>query len=228
MSNATMEYSAFKQIADADPEKSPRVQIVDYAQGGQAMAQWGNPQGKAWTEADRRLEKAKVSPQQVQVAWVKLANIRPTGELAEHGKKLEKDTAVLLKNAKDRFPNLRIAYLSGRVLRGWASTPLNPEPYAHEGNMVVRWMVQDQMKGNPELNFDPAKGTVQSPLLLWGPYLWADGTTPRASDGLVWRREDLVADGTHPSPSGRKKVAEMLLHFFKEDPLCGGLGSSTH
>ena len=76
------------------------------------------------------------------------------------------------------------------------------------------------MKGNPELNCDPAKGSVKAPLVLWGPYLWADGINPRKSDGLVWLREDLVeSDGTHPSDSGRKKVAEMLSHFFKEDPL---------
>jgi hypothetical protein len=219
MSNATMEYSRFKQIADTDPAKSRQVQVVDCAQGGQAMAQWGNPQGKAWLEADRRLASAGVSPEQVQVVWVKLANVRPTGELDEHGTKLEKDTIVLLQNAKERFANLRIAYLSGRIYGGWANTPLNPEPYAHESNVVVRWLIRDQQKGAPELNYDPAKGTVKTPLVLWGPYLWADGTTPRKTDGLVWERQDLAGDGTHPSDSGRQKVAEMLLRFFKNDPL---------
>jgi hypothetical protein len=96
---------------------------------------------------------------------------------------------------------------------------LNPEPYAHEGNLVVRWMIRDQMSGSPELNHDPAKGPVKAPLLLWGPYLWADGTIPRKSDGLVWERQDLAADGTHPSQSGRTKVAEMLLKFFEGDKL---------
>ena len=219
MSNATMEYSVFKQLADADPEKSPSVAIVDCAQGGQAMAQWVDPQGRAWTEADRRLANAQVRPEQVQVIWVKLANVRPTGTLQEHGQKLQRDTTELLHNAQQRFPNLRIAYLSGRIYGGWAVTPLNPEPYAYEGNLVVRWLIRDQAKGSPELNHDPARGTVKAPLLLWGPYLWADGTTPRMTDGLVWEREDLAADGTHPSLRGRKKVAEMLLKFFKNDPL---------
>ena len=60
---------------------------------------------------------------------------------------------------------------------------------------------------------------MKAPLLLWGPYLWADGTTPRKGDGLVWERADLAADGTHPSPSGRRKVAEMLLEYFQTDPV---------
>jgi hypothetical protein len=220
MSNATQEYSKFKEIADADSRKSPRVTIVDCAQGGQAMRQWGDPKGRAWTEADRRLARANIGPEQVQVVWVKLANIQPTGELADHGKPLQHDTTVLLHNAKARFPNLRIAYLSGRIYGGWAKTSLNPEPYAHESNIVVRWMIQDQLKDSPELNYDPAKGSVQAPLLLWGPYLWADGTTPRKIDGLVWERDDLVdRDGVHPSESGRKKVAGLLLKFFTEDPV---------
>src|SRR4029077_8229396 len=124
-----------------------------------------------------------------------------------------------LHNAKARFPNLRVAYLGSRIYAGYANTPLNPEPYAYEGAFVCRWLIQDQAKGTAALNFDPAKGAVKAPLLLWGPYLWADGTTPRKSDGLSWLRHDFVADGTHVSDSGKKKVSDMLLKHFKEDAL---------
>ncbi len=71
----------------------------------------------------------------------------------------------------------------------------------------------------PVLNWDPARGPVQSPIVLWGPYLWADGVNPRKADGLLYKRSDLAGDGTHPSPSGRRKVADQLLTFFKTDPL---------
>ncbi|MDV6033252.1 MAG: hypothetical protein F9B45_24830 [Phycisphaera sp. RhM] len=218
MSNATQEFSRFKQLADADPEKSARVTIVDCAQGGQTMARWADPQAPCWTEADRRLEAHGVSRQQVQVAWIKLANAGPTGELHEHGKQLERDTRKVLANLVTHFPNLRIAYLGSRIYGGWADGRLNPEPYAYEGAFVVRWLIQSQMQSDPDLNFDPQEGEVKSPLLLWGPYFWADGTTPRKSDGLVWQRSDLVGDGTHPSDTGRQKVAEQLLRFFKNDP----------
>lgn len=218
MSNATMEFSRFKQVADNDPEKSPRLSIVDCAQGGQTMARWASPDAPPWREAERRLEQAGVSPKQVQVAWVKLANAGPNGDLADHGKQLERDTEAVLRSAKQKFPSLRIAYLSSRIYGGWASTRLNPEPYAYEGAFVVRWVIQDQLQGNPELNFNAQKGEVKAPLALWGPYLWADGTTPRQSDGLVWQREDLAGDGTHPSDKGRQKVAELMLKFFKTDP----------
>jgi hypothetical protein len=217
MSNATQEFSFFKQLADKDPDKSPLLTIVDCAQGGQAMAEWVDLKGRPWEEADRRLTAAKVTPQQVQVAWIKLANKVPSGDLLEHGQKLHKDTLAVLHNAKARFPNLRVVYLGSRIYAGYSSGKLNPEPYAYEGAFVVRWLIQDQIKGGVALNYDAERGAVKAPLLLWGPYLWADGVTPRKGDGLVWERKDLAADGVHPSQSGRQKVADQLLKFFKTD-----------
>ena len=73
MSNATQEFSMFKQLADADPSKSKLVKIIDCSQGGQAMAEWVDPKGRPWMEAEKRLSAAGVNPNQIQVAWIKLA-----------------------------------------------------------------------------------------------------------------------------------------------------------
>ncbi|MEX2138503.1 MAG: hypothetical protein WD894_04540 [Pirellulales bacterium] len=219
MSNATQEFSTFKRLADADSAKSPRVTIVDCAQGGQAMAEWVDPQARPWQEAARRLATAKVAPAQVQVAWIKLANKVPRGNLAEHGKKLERDTRAVIQNAKAKFPNLHAAYLSSRIYGGYSTGPLNPEPYAYESAFVVRWLIQGQISGDKALNYDAERGEVRAPALLWGPYLWADGVTPRKADGLTYRRKDLASDGTHPSEAGRQKVAKLMLDFYKSDPL---------
>ncbi len=219
MSNATQEFSLFKRLADEDPAKSSALTIVDCAQGGQAMAEWADPNARPWDVTRRRLAAAGVALPQVQVTWIKLANKMPRGDLRDHGKTLQADTLAVIQNAKALLPNLRVAYLSSRIYGGYATTPLNPEPYAYESAFVVRWLIQDQIAGGPALNFDAARGPVKAPLLLWGPYLWANGTTPRKADGLMFGREDLAGDGTHPSPSGRLKVARVMLHFFKTDPL---------
>lgn len=213
MSNATQEFSRFKQVADPSPRKSPKVSIVDCAQGGQAMAQWAPAGAPPWAEAKRRLDRAGVSPKQVQVAWIKLANVAPGGSLQEHGRKLESDTLAVLHNVRAMFPNMRIAYLGSRIYGGYAVSGLNPEPYAYEGAFAARWLIQRQSQGDPEL------AESKSPLLLWGPYLWADGAKGRKLDSLVWERSDFGPDGTHPSGSGCQKVAGLLLDFLTTDPL---------
>ena len=126
MSNATQEFSLFKQLADADAGKSSKLVIVDGAQDGQAMAEWAPAGAQPWREAERRIRAAGVTPQQVQAVWIKLANKSPRGTLAEHGRQLQRDTQAVILNAKAKFPNLRIAYLGSRIWAGNASTGLNP------------------------------------------------------------------------------------------------------
>jgi len=226
MSNTSQEFSRFKEVADADPEKSPLVVVVNGAQGGQDAAAWANPAPPApgrpdvWGVLETRLKEAGVTPAQVQVVWLKQALIQPArlGEFPAHARKLEEDIIVALNRLKATYPNLRIAYLASRIYAGYATTALNPEPYSYESAFAVRWLIQAQMKGDPRLNYLPERGEVKAPLFLWGPYLWGDGVKPRAADGLVWKREDLGPDGTHPSDTGRQKVADLLLTFFKTDP----------
>jgi hypothetical protein len=223
MSNTTMEFSKFKEIADADPQKSSTLLIVDAAQGGKDAVAWANVgatnTNPIWDEADRRLRAAGATPQQVEVIWIKqaIAGAPRLGDFPAHSDELQKDVATILTLAKSRYPNLRLAYLSSRIYAGYAGTNLNPEPYAYEGAFAMRGVIQDQVKGNAQLNADPAKGEVRAPVVLWGPYLWADGVKGREGDDLVYKREDLGADGTHPSPSGRQKVADLLLKFFTSD-----------
>jgi hypothetical protein len=164
------------------------------------------------------MQDAGLSAKQIQVVWMKQAEAGPAqhGDFPKHARFLQENLVKGLENLKAKFPNLRIAYLSSRIYAGYATTQLNPEPYAYEEAFAMRWLIQDQIAGKPELNYETTRGAVKSPLLLWGPYLWADGMTPRKADGLVYTREDLSPkDGTHPADSAQAKVANLLLTFFK-------------
>lgn len=219
MSNTTQEFQVFMKLAASEPGLNPRLTIVDGAQGGQTARITADPRTKFWDVVAERLRSAGVTDRQVQVAWVKQANARPTEPFPAEAKRLYEDLIKTLHNLHDKFPNLKIAYLSSRIYGGYALTPLNPEPHAYEGGFAVKWVIADQIAGKPELNFDPAKGAVRTPWVAWGPYLWADGVKGRKIDGLVWLEEDLVpTDRTHPSESGRRKVAQLLLQFLKSEP----------
>jgi hypothetical protein len=225
MSNTTMEYSRFKRLADSDSGKSSKVIILDGAQGGQTGLRWADTSTPLWQTVDKRMQDAGLNAKQIQVVWMKQAEAGPAqqGEFPKHAKFLQDNLVKGLENLKAKFPNLRIAYLSSRIYAGYATSQLNPEPYAYEEAFAMRWLIQDQIAGKPELNYDATRGAVKSPLLLWGPYLWADGMTPRKADGLVYTREDLSPkDGTHPADSAQAKVANLLLTFFKTDATAKG------
>jgi hypothetical protein len=227
MSNTTQEFSRFVELARSSPKKAAVVVVVDAAQGGQAAIEWGDPKhvsrggGTTWEVAERMLTNSRVTPKQVQAIWIKQALIGQGryGEFPKHAQKFEEELIKIIHLAKERYPNLRVIYLSSRIYAGYANGNLNPEPYAFEGAFAVRNVIRKQFDGDKSLNCDAARGEVKAPVLLWGPYLWADGTTPRKSDGLTYTREDLGQDGTHPSNSGRAKVAKLLLEFFTTDPL---------
>jgi hypothetical protein len=154
MSNTTMEFQVFQKKAAADPSINPRLVIVDGAQGGQTAKVTANPSAHYWEVNDQRLAAAGVTPKQVQVVWIKQANGGPTEGFPEAAKKLANDIVATLHTMHDRFPNLKIAYLSSRIYGGYATTPLNPEPYAYEGAFAVKWIIADQIDG---------KGAVRAP-----------------------------------------------------------------
>jgi len=215
MSNATQEFSMFKSIADTDRTKNPQVVVVDGAQGGQTAAIISNPSATFWTVVDQRLMQASVTPQQVQVAWVKEADANPTQPFPTHALTLQREFEAIAKILKSRYPNIKIAYWASRTYGGYATTTLNPEPYAYESGFAVKWLIEKQINRDTALSY--SGNDPKAPWLAWGPYLWADGTKPR-DDGLIWECTDFGPDGTHPSSSGRMKVAQMLLRFFKTDP----------
>ena len=59
---------------------------------------------------------------------------------------------------------------------------------------------------------------MNAPLMIWGPYLWARGDTPRKLDGTVWSIDDVRRnDRIHPSQLGCRKVTALLLNLLKTD-----------
>lgn len=218
MSNTSQEFQAYMSLAQNDPLLANTVEVVNGAQGGKSAEFVSNPNDDFWATLDQRLATSGVTPQQVQVVWLKQAraSVDPSEQFPTDAEIFQDQLRDIVQIAKSRFPNLKIAYLSSRIYAGYASTSLSPEPEAYQSGFGVKWLIEAQINGDPTLNYDPAQGSVVAPWLAWGPYMWADGQTPR-SDGLTWLCSDFVDDGTHPSGSGAAKVAGMLQAFFHSE-----------
>jgi hypothetical protein len=216
-SNCTQEFSAFVPESDADPVRRPDVRAIDCAEGGQTADILAQPTAAYWDTVLARLRGHGSSPRQVQVVWLKDANANPTAGFDAYRDSVAEQFFRIVQILKQKLPNLKLCYFTSRIYAGYASTTLNPEPYAYQNAFSVKQVIARQLSGDPALNFDAAQGPVVAPWLSWGPYLWADGLNPR-SDGLTWACGELnPSDGTHPSASGRAKVADSLLAFVRRD-----------
>jgi hypothetical protein len=221
MSNTSQSSDGFSRSLRG-AETNPAVVFVNGAQGGQTARAIQDADDRAsgtryWATSDDRLKKAGLTPAQVQVVWIKQADAGPSSGFPKYAQTLQSELKKIVQVIAKRYPNCKLCYLSSRTYGGYAKTPLNPEPYAYESGFSVKWLIEEQINGDKELNYDPAKGAIKSPWLSWGPYLWANGTTKR-SDGFYYDEADFSpSDGTHQSASGTAKVGKELLKFFQND-----------
>lgn len=149
-----------------------------------------------------------MTPPQVQVIWLKEVVAGDTLPFPQDAERFRDALIKIINTLKDAFPNLRLIYVSSRIYGGYALRNGSQEPWAYEGGLACKWMIEDWAKG-------PTPG---NPWVAWGPYLWANGTQPRG-DGLTWDLTDYVeTDQMHPGPVATAKVASALSSFMKTDP----------
>ena len=218
MSNTNQEFAAFERIEDMRAGRNPRLVLVDGAVGGISADLMVNPAASYWTTLAQRVAVAGLDPDQVQVVWLKQSDgTLPTTLFPAHADTFQVHLQGIVRLLKARFPNLALCYLSSRIFGGYASGDRG-EPMSYESAFGVRGLIEQQIGGDPLLNADPAAGDVVAPVLLWGPYLWANGTNPRPGDGLTWEITDLESDHVHPAPSGEAKVAGLIAGFLAGEP----------
>lgn len=227
MSNTSQVSSGFRGALREASGVNSRFTFLDGAQGGMTAAAIQDPDdgrrgAQYWGTIDQRLKEQGLTREQVQIVWIKQADAGPSEGFPGYAQKLEKELQRIVQVVHERFPNVKLAYLSSRTYGGYATSRLNPEPYAFESGFSVKWLIEKQLAGDLELNFDPKNGDVKAPWLSWGPYLWANGTTKRAADGFISEQGDFGPDGTHHTSQGIAKYGELLLTFFRTDSTTRG------
>lgn len=208
MSNTSHEFSQFIRLVNADARKNPDLAMIDAARDGAAATEIAVPFGDYWIHVDHQLQRSEASTAQVQVVWLKTALARDPRGFPENARLLQRALRSILEILRTKFPQLKLVYVSSRTYGGYSESDLSPEPAAYESAFAVKWLIEERINNpNPDRLL---------PWVSWGPYLWADGLSPR-SDGLVWERSDFELDGVHTSPQGALKGATMLFEFFHQD-----------
>ena len=251
MSNTMDEWGIFLRTYAKEPQVNPSVVVVNGAQGGIGPCAWSVPSGSPHNTCGgnapnpfdvaktTRLARAGVTETQVQAVWIKEADAMsiqmPWPPSLPDAKAdayvYEGWIGKMLRAAKQRYPNLKLAFISSRIYGGYNQTSKSHEPYAYENGFSVKWAIEAQIKqADRGGSSDSIAGDLSysaAPWAAWGPYLWADGDIPR-SDGVVWCNGqprppcngdmDFGADALHPNITGQMKVAKMLMNFFLTSP----------
>lgn len=215
MSNSSQEFEDFERALDARSGRNAQLVIANTCAGGQAAESMDQASDLYWTTlAPQRLAAAGIDPRQVQVGWMKQAFMQaPTTTFPTHAQALRDTLRLVVQVARTTYPNLRLLYVSSRIYGGFVQVVPGSEPFTFENGFGIKWLIEQQINADPTLNYDPVNGTVLAPLLLWGPYLWANGSTPN-NQGTSWLLADYEADHLHPSASGEAKVGALMTTFF--------------
>lgn len=225
-SSASLAFTAKVAPLQASGVVNQRMLIVDGAKGPFGADMWGaEPPDLAadpWLHALTRLQFSQSSREQVQIACVKAGHPGPTTCIANDGSTLgdagllAQHFAGIARNLRIVFPNIKLVYFVSRSYGGYASSG-NREPFAFEQGFGVKWAVESQITANNTFGDLTFLGpNAVAPWISWGPYLWANGTTPNGL-GMTWEITDFVADQIHPSASGVDKASTAFLDFFLSD-----------
>ena len=230
-SNPTQEFGAFAHRQNAHPTRDPRIVLVSGSRARQDVKKItcsednnGNPvceldadlSNAYWEGVAEKVERAGLTKAQVQAAWIKATMEDPIGSFEDATARLRNDLVTLVQLLKHHYPNVQIAYVSSRTYSGYSSISANPEPYAYEEGFAYKQLIEDQITGaDPGLDY--TDGTA--PLVLWGPYLWANADL-HPYDDLIWCPEDYEQNGLNPHQNeiGERKVSDRLAAFFATDP----------
>jgi hypothetical protein len=239
-SNTLQCMNGLLEVAAGDRQIDPHVVLVNGAQGGRSAFMIQNPRDGSigqeyWDQwVPGRLASADVTAAQVQAIWLKEtdASLNP-GMLKKMGveqyenplaqgfpkgaQTLQAELKRIVLAMPGMFPNLKLVYLSSRSYGGWTIRGGNSEPWSYETGFAVKWLIEEQIAGTADMNFDATRGPLRAPWLSWGPYLWANGNLKRG-DGFSFDYDDYREnDRMHHSPQGMTKMGHVLLNFFKTD-----------
>jgi hypothetical protein len=160
------------------------------------VSQWWANSPTPWVKADSLVAASHLSRSQVQVAIIDSVRIHSWNDGSLTGQVLgyERDLSKIIRTAQVHYPNLRLVYLLPFHYAGYINNQRTTlEPFAFQEGFGIQQFVDQRGAG--------------SPVLLWGPYVWASTMNP-----------SYYYDGVHFQPSGRAEMASLMWTFLQADP----------
>ncbi len=210
----TIGMSNCKVVADAvynahknDPLKFPGSIIVNGCFNGQTANNFANPNDPVWADVASAVAYRGLTNLQVQAVWIVMTQKEPLTYGAMTEFQLRDDIAY---NVKAKYPNVVVGLLSPLTYMGYSDDGVNstrlPEPYVHDDSIMMASIVE-------------AGGW---PFYVMFHDQWSNGLIANSRTGQTWACTDVLADGIHPSDSGKRKLRDLFLTRTKADPVFTG------
>jgi hypothetical protein len=172
--------------------------LVNAGQDSIVAQNWASS-SQPWSVADSLVAASRLSRYQVQVAIVDSARIRSwnDGSLPSQVSAYSSNLARIVSIAKAHYPNLGLVYfLPFHDSEFVSPRRMLQEPFTYQLGFGIQHLVTTQGTG--------------SPVLLWGPYVWAQMANPA-----------YYYDGIHFTSAGRAEMASLMWSFLQTDPAAG-------
>lgn len=182
---------------------NPQLEIRVCAVPSKDVNDWLDKDNSCWARAMDSL--GNLDADQVQVLWFKTDDLKDKSSIfPDSPELLEEKLIKVLKVFKEKFPNLKQVYGSGRSYTGFAFNSNSPEPSGYYTGWAWKWLVEKQTAGLIDNKLPWVSDEI---------YLWTDGDHLRV-DGYQVLKSDFVSGEVHFTSSGYEKVAEYVLEKF--------------
>lgn len=221
-------YNEWKETQrDLDwPGTNPCLQVKGNFIGGKNTSEMLDIGGTYWSNFSSGLDAKAIEPEQVQIAWMLLMSNTDSMDLDYYIDTVTKEYIQIIQNLQTILPNLQQIFISGVHYTGYTSQYHHRynyivEPFGYWSNLVVKNVIGLQINGDTRLDY--LGEDKVAPFITWGPYFWADGITPRASDDLSWQchyfRDDTIGGGFHLKDEYKYLEGDLIDDFFNTNAI---------
>ena len=209
--------NALRGITKGNPLTNSKLQMATCTDGGTSLNEIMDPNNATfWNVVGQKLSQNNLTFSQVEVIYFETDDSVNTNGFPERPLRTKNELEQALRTFKIKFPNIQLVYVLGRTTSFLSprTKVTNVEPCPYYNGWACKWAIEDQINGVAGTEY---KGlNAVAPMITWGWYEWADGTTIPRSDGFTWQRYE-TTDGLHANDIGKDTLAVRFQNFLLTD-----------
>ena len=208
--------NALKAKTDSNPATNAFLNIFSCSNGYSSASfnSMMNPNDPYWSHVDNVLAGHSITHEQVQIIYVESEDSTNLVFFPGRAYRVRNEIEACMRICKIKFPNIRLVYVEGRTTTFHKYEIPNREPSPYYNGWGEKFVIQDQINGVPGTQY---KGdSAVAPLVTWGWYQWANGTTKPRKDGFRWLESE-TTDGLHATDAGEDTLATRFQNFLLTD-----------